>query len=96
MTKETKPKRQKTGGRQKGTPNKTTSDLKKWIFEFVDSNLEVLKNDFARMDPEDKVNFIIKLLPYVLPKQTETKINVDEEFTQAVKQSVENINDLFK
>lgn len=96
MTKTTKPKRQKTGGRQKGTPNKTTADLRKWVFEFVDSNMEEFKEEFSKMTRFEKIDIIMKLLPYVLPKQTETKINVDEEFTQAVKQSVENINDLFK
>lgn len=87
---------QKTGGRKKGTPNKTTSDLKKWIFEFVNDNMEEFKSEFASMDTEDKINIIMKLLPFVLPKQTETKINVDEELTLAVKESMDNINQLFK
>lgn len=86
----------KTGGRKKGTPNKTTAELKKWVFNFVDENLDAFKKEFANLEMDQKINLIIKLLPYVLPKQTETKLSVDEDFHRAVKESVENINEIFK
>lgn len=85
----------KTGGRKKGTPNKTTADLKKWVFGFVNENLEEFKRVFQNMEMDQKIAVIMKLLPYVLPKQTETKLSVDEDFHQAVKESIENINEIF-
>ena len=86
----------KTGGRKKGTPNKTTAELKKWVHAFVSENLDEIKTEFSEMEVDQKINVIMKLLPYVLPKQTETKLSIDEDFQKAVKESVENINDLFK
>ena len=62
----------KTGGRQKGTPNKTTQTTKEFIQAILEDNQEQLRDDLKKLSPKDRVNAILGLLPYVLPKQQAT------------------------
>lgn len=86
----------KTGGRKKGTPNKTTADLKQWVFDFINGNLDAFIDNFKQLDQKEQFNIMLKLLPYVLPKQTENKISMDEQLAQTVKESMEKVNEMFK
>jgi hypothetical protein len=97
---------QKTGGRKKGTANKLTADFKKRLFDIVNNNIEDL-NDFIEKNKDEmsqipemdlmnlKLQLIKSVLPYVVPKQAETKISVDEETTEAMKDAMKQLNDLF-
>jgi hypothetical protein len=93
----------KTGGRKKGTPNKTTAEFKALIGDIVYKNLETIESELRKnkknIDP-DKVVMplaIAKALAgYVVPKQTEQKISLDDESIISVKESIEKLNDLFK
>lgn len=60
----------KTGGRQLGTPNKTTKELREKLKSIIDLELEKLPNYFNELDTPNKLDLIIKLIPYVLPKVT--------------------------
>ena len=68
----------KTGGRQKGTLNKTTINLKNTINGIVERQFETLESDLQGLDGRDKINFILKLIEYILPKQREQKINFND------------------
>jgi CRISPR/Cas system CSM-associated protein Csm2 small subunit len=85
----------KTGGRAKGVKNKTTTDLKAWVYEFVTDNLETFKTKFNSLKADEQIMLIIKLLPYILPKQMEGKISMDEELTKVIKESMDKINGMF-
>lgn len=61
----------KTGGRNKGTPNKVTKELREKIKSIVDNEITIIKESLKDLEPRDRMDFIIKLLPYVLPKATE-------------------------
>lgn len=62
----------KFGGRQKGTPNKISSSIKDKIHELVVSELDNVESLLNLIeDPKDRIDALIKLLPYVLPKQQE-------------------------
>ncbi len=88
-------KKKKTGGRQKGVKNKSTAELKTWVSTFVSANLSNFQKKFNDLPFEEQFNIMIKFMPYILPKQTETKINLDEELTKAVKDSMDKINSMF-
>jgi len=90
-----KEKRKKTGGRKKGVPNKTTGELKALVHELVSENIDAIRKNFNTLDDEMKFVVILKLLPYVLPKQSENKITLDEETTKAIQDSMNKINSLF-
>lgn len=62
-------------GRQKGTPNRTTTTLKQTIQSIVEKSFESIESDLQDMDTKDKVGFILKLAEFVIPKMRETKID---------------------
>lgn len=59
---------QKTGGRNAGTPNKITKELREIIKDILDDNVEQIKKDFDSLKPKDRVTLYIDLLQYGLPK----------------------------
>lgn len=59
---------QKTGGRKKGTPNKATSTLRDWFLQLVNDNRQQIETDLREMEAKDRLQWIEKILPYILPK----------------------------
>ena len=72
--------KEKTGGRQKGTPNKKNEQLRTLIGNFLQENFEEVQKEFATLSNKDKVKAYTELLPYALPKMqsVETTINYDD------------------
>ena len=60
-------KREKTGGRTVGTPNKGTTVIRQRIKEYLDSEIENVFEDIKTLEPKDRVNFYFKMLNYVVP-----------------------------
>lgn len=67
----------KTGGRKLGTPNKTTAETKEMLQNIVSENLKNINDLLEQLEPKERIDVIIKLLPYTLPKQKE--ISFDNE-----------------
>lgn len=61
-------KRQKYGGRKKGTPNKDTKELRERISDLIDNNFDSIQADLDQLEPKEKLDFLIKLFEYALPK----------------------------
>ena len=59
----------KTGGREKGTPNKVTKEIRRWIFEMVQDNIETLENDLKDLEPKERWAIIERLLPYIVTRR---------------------------
>lgn len=96
-------KKGKTGnpnGRPNGSENKVTKQTKEWITAFLQENVvlieEYLKNLPERERLEALLTFIPKILPYVLPKQQESTVNLHEEKYLKIMEAQKKINDLFK
>lgn len=70
--------RQKTGGRTKGTPNKTTRETKEILQKIVSKEIDNLGEMLEKLEPLERINAISKLLPYILPKQSEVSLNETE------------------
>lgn len=64
----------KTGGRQAGTPNKITKELRGLISELVQRQLkaigEVDSEDWNRIPTGMRISLVSKLLPYAMPRCT--------------------------
>lgn len=59
----------KTGGREKGTPNKLTSETRNIIHSILLEELPNLRDYISQVEkPELKAKLLIDLLPYDLPK----------------------------
>ena len=82
---------EKTGGRKKGTPNKTTQTAKEWISETLCANWKQMKSDLKDLEPKDRLQLLFKLLEYVVPKQRETSNNIKfEDLTDEVMDELVN------
>lgn len=62
---------QKTGGRNIGTPNKTTAEIRNLITGLL-STID-LNNDINSLTPDKRLEIFIKLLPYVCSKYEDKK-----------------------
>lgn len=63
----------KTGGRQKGTPNKATAFLKEQLTSFLESYINggskmSFKKDFDSLEAIDRLRIALKMAQIVLPK----------------------------
>ena len=67
-------KRIKTGGRTKGTLNKINSETKTLIQKALDTEFKNLDNILFLATPKQRLDFYIKLLSFVCPKQ---KANIE-------------------
>jgi hypothetical protein len=64
-------------GRPKGVPNKTTTDLRQWINNFIDENRGQIKKDWKSLEPKDRIFLFEKLLKYSLPTLQATSLTTD-------------------
>lgn len=62
---------QKYGGRQKGTPNKLTSDLRGFITQLLEDNRKQIIKDLKsdELSPKERLTILEKFMQYVIPKQ---------------------------
>lgn len=58
----------KTGGREKGTPNKVTKELRDKLKAILANELENLPAELANIPAKERIELLIKLLPYAMPK----------------------------
>lgn len=70
----------KTGGRQQGTPNIVTRELRSVLKQIVANELQQLQTTIQGMEPEKRIDIILKLIPYVLPKVEPVPMSKDEPF----------------
>mgnify|MGYP003520450608 FL=1 len=58
----------KTGGRQAGTPNKVTSELRDALKAIVAHALDTLSDSLAQLPAKERLDVVIRLMPYCMPK----------------------------
>ena len=64
----------KFGGRRSGVPNKTTQESKAIVQKVINNELDNLEVLLSKLSAKDRVNALIKLLPFVIPKHQEISI----------------------
>lgn len=72
-----KPGTPKTGGRQQGSQNKVTSELKQWLKKVVDDNREQFEADLQVVEPEKRLAVLERLLSYLVPKPQNFDIQIE-------------------
>ena len=68
----------KYGGRQKGTPNKLTKELRSLLKDILYQELEQIQEHLETLNPKERVELLIKLMPYALPKVTSVSHTTNE------------------
>jgi len=69
----------KTGGREVGTPNKLTKELRVILKNLLHKELEGLPDHLNTLEPRDRIELLIKFLPYALPKVNNVNCSRDEK-----------------
>ena len=68
----------KYGGRQKGTPNIMTKELRSVLKDILYQELEEVQERFKLLEPKERIELLIKLMPYALPKVTSVSHTTNE------------------
>ena len=68
----------KFGGRKKGTPNKMTKELRSSLKDVLFHEIEEIEDRLDLLDPKDRLELLIKLMPYALPKVTSISHKTNE------------------
>jgi hypothetical protein len=58
----------KTGRRVAGTPNKITVELRKTLKTVVASEFESLPGTLEKLEPKERLEMLVKLLPFCMPR----------------------------
>ncbi len=79
--------RGRVGGRAKGTPNRTTADLREWIGEILNNGRAQFEQDLLGLPPVERVKVYTNLINYILPKQQAISIEeqIEVEYRELVK-----------
>jgi hypothetical protein len=68
----------KYGGREPGTPNRLTKELRAALKNILHQEIELLPEHFNKLEPKDRLELLAKLLPYALPKVEPEKYQIGE------------------
>lgn len=69
---------QKFGGRKKGTPNKLTKELRTVLKDVLYEEIDRLPERLDELEAKDRLELLIKLMPYVFPKVQSVSQSLDE------------------
>jgi hypothetical protein len=70
--------RTKTGGRAKGTTNKTTKEIRIVLKDLINYELENIDTLLSEMQPKERLEIIIKLIHCALPMVENTSYTLAE------------------
>ena len=68
----------KYGGRKQGTPNIMTKELRSVLKDILYKELEEVQERFKLLEPKERIELLIKLMPYALPKVTSISHTTNE------------------
>lgn len=85
--------KEKTGGRQKGTPNKATG-IKAKIDAFLSEQHDKFLQEMQLLSGKDYVNAYLKMLDYSIPKLTRSATSVN--FNDLTESEVEELFERLK
>lgn len=71
-------KREKTGGRKAGTPNKTTGEIRDLFKDMLAKNMGKFQRDLNKLEPEQRLKILLEVAKFVIPvlKQSDIKAEV--------------------
>ena len=70
----------KYGGRKKGTPNRITKELRSLLKDIMYDEIDALQERLDALTPKERVELLIKLMPYALPKVISVSHTTNEPF----------------
>jgi len=68
----------KTGGRQAGTPNRLTSELRSVLKDVLATEYAEMPQLLAKLEPKDRIEAVIKISRFVMPTVEAVHFKEDE------------------
>ena len=68
----------KVGGRKKGTPNRLTAEIRNTLKAVMDEQISNIPDLLEQLEPKERLDMLIRLMPYTLPKITPVALNKGE------------------
>lgn len=72
-------------GKPKGAVTKISAKVRESIVGFLESNVDQIQQDFDKLKPRERLQFVAEILPYATPKmasiQSESELNVSGGIT---------------
>lgn len=90
---EEKKKRQKTGGRVKGTPNKTTTITRDVISSIASGIREQIEDDLKKLTPKDRVAAFLKMCEFNIPKPQSISLDMTVEGKKTIEDRLRELAD---
>jgi hypothetical protein len=66
--------KEKSGGRQKGTSNHSTKELRLKFSLLLENNLDRIQEDIDSLEPKDRVKTLLELTKFVIPTLRSTEL----------------------
>jgi hypothetical protein len=80
----------KTGGRTKGVVTNPPAEPKEILQKIVSNELDNISTLLEKLEPKERIDAVIKMLPYIVPKQQEITIDKENVISIAPIKWVEN------
>jgi len=71
----------KYGGRVQGTPNVLTKELREILKGIISKEIETIPATLEKLPPEKRLEIVLKLMPFVLPKVETVPMQTGEPFS---------------
>jgi hypothetical protein len=75
----------KYGGREAGTPNKLTAEVKEIVSAIALKEIKKLPKILEGLEPYQRAQLTIKLLQYILPKPEPMQLNEQEDMELTIR-----------
>jgi len=80
-------------GRPAGSKNIGTDEVRGWVLNFLEKNIDTLQTDFDDMFAKDRVSFIERMLKMILPPPTTELERLDNDsLTRLINKLQNNLN----
>lgn len=64
-------------GRPKGSPNKSTAEVRHWLSRLIDKNKRQIEADLKALEPKDRLLILEKFMSYTVPKMQSIQAQVE-------------------
>ena len=81
--------KEKTGGRVKGSSNKSTTKVREAYTKLLEDNLDQLTNDFKELDAKDRIKLFLDMSKYIIPTLKATELDVGDNLRDTLKYTPE-------
>lgn len=90
-------KREKTGGRVKGSTNKIKGQMRERILEFINDNFEEFEDKWKTIkDPEKKCKIYIEMTKFVVPALSSVSLEANDENKNPVRGFLIELRDSYE